>query len=1602
MPQGFKIASAWVEIKADTTGLRRDAESGVRRALAGIDAKIRLAADATGLRAQVRAAAKKAGAGESATIKIKTDFNVAEARAKLMAGIKGLKLNADVDINPDIDAALMKAKIKAEVDALKGRFTVPVTPDINTTEFAAKLQAAARTVAASDTDIPVDLNPRINRLKLRAEAAAAAATVRAAVTFNADLDTAMLHARVAAAVAALNAMPHNLHFRATVDVDRSRLTRALDEVNKAFDNSGGHIGRWTKIVLAIGTLGPPAIAACLPAIEALGTASLGLVPALTSVVLTFGAIAVGGNGVVNAITASTKGAKQFKEAMSHLTPTAQSFVKAIITSKGAFHDLQQSVQNVLFSGLDDSFRALANTIVPDLEVGLGGMAMQLNDMTKLSLSTITNLSRMGLLKTMFGGLQIAMDPIVKMPSQFLDIMTKVTIAATPLWIRMTQSMGRGMDNLVAKVNKLFDSGLLQAKISKAGDDIVNFFKRVSNNPEWQQFKRTMKETGPEMVKAFGDIAEAILKLINDAGPLAGMVIKIAAAFARFVSSLPDSLVTTLMSVYLGMKLIGGLGSLLKGIVGTVVKLGAAIRVLVSQQAMLAAIGPALQRIGMSSAGINRTAGALSFLGKGVAALGVAALGAYALKKIGDAAKGAAPDIEKMGEALTILASSGELTGELSKNASTFNNLSDSLSKLEAKKIGFDNLFKNTTGVETFDRALNKGMGTALNFVDKLAHGSKSLEAVSDDFKSVDKAMAEMVNSGNADTAAEAFKALEDRTDGSKEELGKLTKALPQYQDALKAAKAAQDLAARTMGTFGDRAVNTQGRLKELQSRVDGLKDSLFALNNVNRDANEAQADMVDAAKALTDSATEHAGALKFVNGQLQITNQAQSEAVRSVDSFASSVESAGLAIYQQTGSWTQAQKVWESGRGTLIKNLQTMGLTGTQAEQVASSVLKIPSQKDINMQIKGNIKADLDGVAAAFRASPSSKTIKVSVLSEQAERILEDMGFKVTHLKDGSFEITANSKGAKDELTALDRYKVKDKDLKIKGDNSNAMDKIEETNAKRIDGKTGKINGDSSFFDRVFKNVQGQIVKTKTGHIKGDSSSFNGTFGIVQGKKVSTKTGHIRGEKSGFDSVVRSIATMAMPSRTVSIFAKKVGSVWNSLFGATGGAVSNLKKGYTAVPGFADGGSIAGQLLEGPGSKTSDSILARLSRGEFVMQARAVDKYGLRFMDMINRGGFPRLPGFASGGKAPKGDVQSTTGVNDLIGLVTVSALTQKAINRGSKIDNETMAALRAQDSLADLLSGLQSTKNGIMAAFKGKTETNLVNKLYTTADKLIPLQQNLDKVNKSLESANDTLDDLKQSFDQMKSSVSSNIVAFGDITKAGKYGTSVNTLINQLQNDTNKAKQFDSMLAQLKAKGLNSQAISEIAAAGLDNGGLATAQTLLTASSADIAQINKLQSQLQTAADSAGTTVANAMYGAGIQAAQGLVNGLQSQQDSIEAQMRVIAQSMENAIKSALGIHSPSKVMMGLGSHVAEGFALGIEGNDRPMLASRRMAQQSPAAVTSAPTATGGGIVINGGITVCVEGTFDLTDAQQRKNIANNLAGEIVKATRRYDRARS
>ena len=81
--------------------------------------------------------------------------------------------------------------------------------------------------------------------------------------------------------------------------------------------------------------------------------------------------------------------------------------------------------------------------------------------------------------------------------------------------------------------------------------------------------------------------------------------------------------------------------------------------------------------------------------------------------------------------------------------------------------------------------------------------------------------------------------------------------------------------------------------------------------------------------------------------------------------------------------------------------------------------------------------------------------------------------------------------------------------------------------------------------------------------------------------------------------------------------------------GGGGGFAARWSKAFGK--GLATGGSV-----DGPGTGTSDSVPAMLSNGEYVLNAQAVDRLGVPFLNGLNTG---RLRGFASGGLVGSGGV---------------------------------------------------------------------------------------------------------------------------------------------------------------------------------------------------------------------------------------------------------------------------------------------------------------------------------------------------------------------------
>ncbi|MFE1882660.1 phage tail tape measure protein [Streptomyces diastatochromogenes] len=339
-----------------------------------------------------------------------------------------------------------------------------------------------------------------------------------------------------------------------------------------------------------------------------------------------------------------------------------------------------------------------------------------------------------------------------------------------------------------------------------------------------------------------------------------------------------------------------------------------------------------------------------------------------------------------------------------------------------------------------------------------------------------------------------------------------------------------------------------------------------------------------------------------------------------------------------------------------------------------------------------------------------------------------------------------------------------------------------------------------------------------------------------------------------------------------------------------------------------------GGYIDGPGSGTSDSILAtfasgamaRVSNSEYVVQASAVRKYGTGLLDALNEGRL-KLAGFAKGGHLTKAQQKAREAAkaeaearHEAMGDLTISHFGRMAGYQRS----EFRSALGKPESLGSLVDALNQWRNTIQKATHGRTETRLLKQLDSAGKSLIKWEKQLTSVTANLSKAKDKLASLKDAAAQLRDSVKGNLLSSANITRgAGPDQTvTLSSIRSGMRTSKDKVTAFAAALKQLKAKGFSKSIIQQVAEAGIDGGGLETAGALLQASASEVKTINQTQADIEKAAGSAGKTTADAVYERAIKAQEKYVKRLEEQQKKLKDSMDRLAKAMEKAVEKVFG----------------------------------------------------------------------------------------------------
>lgn len=258
-------------------------------------------------------------------------------------------------------------------------------------------------------------------------------------------------------------------------------------------------------------------------------------------------------------------------------------------------------------------------------------------------------------------------------------------------------------------------------------------------------------------------------------------------------------------------------------------------------------------------------------------------------------------------------------------------------------------------------------------------------------------------------------------------------------------------------------------------------------------------------------------------------------------------------------------------------------------------------------------------------------------------------------------------------------------------------------------------------------------------------------------------------------------------------------------------------------------------------------------------------------------------------------------------------------------------------------MSGVYSTidqlRKDVLPDLVGSQKTALADALAAAERNAKNLYTELDAVDETLKSATEQAEELQSVSDAVQSGLAGGfrlsdvagaaqvgaVNPFTGVMTGGGGGSSGQGMLRAAQEYSGKVKIFAGKLKQLADRGFAGVILQEIAAMGVD-AGIPAADALLTLDPSDTSAMNKAYEDINAFAGQAGQAVTEGFYEGGLAAADGLVAGLEARRGAIQQAIMDMAMDMQDALKVALGIASPSRKFRAMMKFVGDGVVLGLD----------------------------------------------------------------------------
>lgn len=396
---------------------------------------------------------------------------------------------------------------------------------------------------------------------------------------------------------------------------------------------------------------------------------------------------------------------------------------------------------------------------------------------------------------------------------------------------------------------------------------------------------------------------------------------------------------------------------------------------------------------------------------------------------------------------------------------------------------------------------------------------------------------------------------------------------------------------------------------------------------------ESQQGVADKSKAMGD-------ALVDTNGVIQGTDE-------NAQNLNDSMVTLRDAYIKNVAAGSDANEAYERMRVALESIGREYGLTGEQIEAMAQKYGMVPEVVSTLVKVDGASQAQQDvvNVWGALRTLPAGQKIEIEAPTDQARQALEQLGITVENIP-GSTKVnvsasTDEARQALDDVVNL---------VATVGNQEYTVDMILDTRV--LEGSAAEAEQILAALDGMHPTPEANIIIDK---LKSGTDISVGELNYLA-SQTPTPVADLD------DKLVNSKADTTA-SKLNEIHRMPVNPTADLNTGPADAKISGLKtrleglcnwfsnlsarasSGAAAHPtgtGFIRGHATGGRLpTEGPGTDRVDGFLginaegmplARVDAGEWIINRRSSDRYS-KELAAINAGVFPKLPGYADGGK---------------------------------------------------------------------------------------------------------------------------------------------------------------------------------------------------------------------------------------------------------------------------------------------------------------------------------------------------------------------------------